>query len=56
MNKKPRQKITTKSEQDYTHLNGMDKSDLLQESEAYDPANYNPLENLEDKEVIHQND
>lgn len=33
-------------------MSPIDKNHLLQESEAYDPANYNPLENLADKEVI----
>ena len=52
MNKKPRQKIVTKTEYNSAHLSPPTKSDLLQESEAYDPANYDPLKNMEEKEVI----
>src|SRR5690554_3349806 len=52
MNKKPRQKITTLSNQDVSKLGQITKNDLLNQSDQYDPSNYNPIENLSHKEVI----
>lgn len=49
MNKKPRQKIVTKTD---VSLGQMPKKELLDQSEAFDPANYDPLANLNDKEVV----
>lgn len=52
MNKKARQKIITQVVKDVSDLGYMTKQELLKESDQYDPENYNPIDNLDEKEVI----
>ncbi len=52
MSKPPRRKITAKSVQDVSQLGQISKKELLDQSEQYDKENYNPLVNLDDKEVL----
>ncbi len=52
MSKKLRQKIQVKIVNDASKLNIISKKELLTDSENYDKDNYNPLENLSEKEVL----
>jgi len=52
MTKKPRQKISTIIENDVSTLGQVTKQEILNQSEMYDPSNYNPVENISDKEVL----
>jgi predicted DNA binding CopG/RHH family protein len=52
MNKKPRQKIITKSEKDISVLGQLTKKELLKQSDEYDPSNYNPVDTLKEKDVL----
>jgi predicted DNA binding CopG/RHH family protein len=52
MNKKQRHKIITKTEEDISLLGKMTKKEILKQSDEYDPSNYNPIDNLRDKDVL----
>jgi predicted DNA binding CopG/RHH family protein len=52
MNKKQRYKILTKTEKDVSLLGKITKQEILKQSDDYDPSNYNPIDNLKDKEVL----
>jgi len=52
MGEKTRQKINSVVEQDISALGRITKQELLNQSEQYDPENYNPIKNLDDKEVL----
>jgi predicted DNA binding CopG/RHH family protein len=52
MNKKQRHKIITKAEEDISLLGKITKKEILKQSDEYDPSNYNPIDNLRDKDVL----
>jgi len=52
MKNKERQKIVVETYQDVSQLGQITKQQLLDESDKYDPENYDPLENLTDKEIL----
>jgi predicted DNA binding CopG/RHH family protein len=52
MNKKRRQPIQVKTVNDASDLKQTTKDQLLADSEKFDKENYNPLNNLSDKEVL----
>jgi len=52
MSKKERRKIQVKSVQDVSSLGQITKDELLADMEKFDKENYNPLESVEDKEVL----
>jgi hypothetical protein len=52
MSKKLRQKIQVKTVNDTSRLNQTSKKELIADSNKYDKDNYNPLENLSEKEVL----
>jgi predicted DNA binding CopG/RHH family protein len=52
MNKRQRHKIITKTEEDISLLGKMTKKEILKQSDEYDPSNYNPIDNLRDKDVL----
>jgi predicted DNA binding CopG/RHH family protein len=51
MNKAKRRQIKIKNVKDVSTLGQISKQELLADTEKYDKDNYNPLENLEDKEI-----
>ena len=52
MTKAQRRKIIAKSVQDVSELGQISKKDLLNESDRFDRENYDPMANLDDKEVL----
>lgn len=52
MSKKERQKIDMIKTKDVSSLGQISDDDLLAESEKYDIENYDPLENIDKKEVL----
>ena len=52
MTKKTRHQIDVKPMSDVSVLGQTTKEQLKNDSEKYDPENYNPLENLAEKEVL----
>ncbi|MDA8210320.1 MAG: hypothetical protein M0021_00330 [Clostridia bacterium] len=52
MSKKERRKIHVKSVQDVSNLGQITKDELLADMVKFDKDTYNPLETLEDKEVL----
>lgn len=52
MIKKERRKIIIENVQDVTSLGQMSKEELLLESEKYEPENYKPLENIDEKVIL----
>jgi predicted DNA binding CopG/RHH family protein len=52
MNEKQRQPIQVKTVNDASDLKQTTKDQLLADSEKFDKENYNPLNNLSDKEVL----
>lgn len=52
MNKKIRQPIQVKTVADASEFKQITKSELLADSEQFDKENYNPLENLSEKEIV----
>ncbi|WEK53468.1 MAG: hypothetical protein P0Y55_12860 [Candidatus Cohnella colombiensis] len=52
MSKRPRQLIQVKPVDDASKLGQITKQELLAESEKYDQDNYNPIQNLADKEML----
>ncbi|KKM12410.1 hypothetical protein SY88_04540 [Clostridiales bacterium PH28_bin88] len=52
MSKGSRRKIEVKTLEDVTSLGQISKDELLADAEKYDKECYNPLENLEEKEVL----
>lgn len=52
MSKGSRRKIEVKTLEDVTSLGQISKDELLADAEKYDKERYNPLENLEEKEVL----
>jgi len=52
MSRVSRRKITAKTVEDVTSLGQISKAELLADAEQYDKEKYNPLENLEEKEVL----
>lgn len=52
MNKRERRQINVKSVGDVSVLGQTTKEQLLEDAVKYDVDNYNPLENLSEKEVI----
>lgn len=52
MSKKERQKIEIVKSKDVSPFRHISDDDLLAESEKYDMENYNPLENLDEKDVL----
>ncbi len=52
MNKTKRRRIQIETVQDATSLGQVSKKELLADAEKYDKENYNPLENLKEKEIV----
>jgi len=52
MSKGFRRKIKVKTLEDVTSLGQISKAGLLADAEKYDKERYNPLQNLEEKEVL----
>mgnify|MGYP000577801458 CR=1 FL=1 len=52
MNKPTRQRMKIQTLEDLSEKGKMTKSDLLSESELFDKENYNPMNNLSEKEVL----
>lgn len=52
MNKAKRRQIQVKKVKDVSTLGQISKKELLADAEKYDKENYNPLGNLEDKEIL----
>jgi predicted DNA binding CopG/RHH family protein len=52
MTKKIRRHINVKSVSDVSVLGHITKDQLLKDAESYDINNYNPLENLSEKEIL----
>jgi len=52
MTKIKRRKIQIKSVKDISSLGQMTDTELLADSEKYDKENYDPLKNLDDKEIL----
>lgn len=52
MSKIQRKKIQAKTVNDVSSLCQISKEELLKDAEKYDKENYNPLENLDEKEVL----
>lgn len=53
MSNKERENIKVQTYNDVTDLGQISKEKLLEEALKYDKANYNPLDNIEEKEVLH---
>ena len=52
MDKKPRRQIQMKIVDDVSTLGQITNEELLADSEKYDAENYNPLDNLDEKEIL----
>lgn len=52
MSKKPRQKIKALSPENLENPANMNQSEILKEHDAYDKENYDPIKNLQDKEIL----
>ena len=47
-----RRKIKITSVKDPSSITGLTNEEIMQESDKYDKENYNPLENISEKEVL----
>ena len=52
MIKNPRRKIQVKTVRDVASLGQITNEELLADEKKYDKDNYNPLENIEEKEIL----
>ena len=52
MNKKIRHKIQVQTIDNASTLGKITKQELLSDSEKYDPENYNPIQDLSEKEIL----
>lgn len=52
MSKIQRRKIQAKTVNDVSSLGQISKEELIKDAEKYDKENYNPLETLDEKEVL----
>ena len=51
-NNTKRRKIKITSVKDPSSITGLTNEEIMQESDKYDKENYNPLENISEKEVL----
>jgi hypothetical protein len=49
---KERRKVVIKVVDDVSQFGNITNEELLAESDKYDKDNYNPLDNIEDKEIL----